>query len=473
MINFLCSHCGAPLRTRSELAGTTSPCPRCGQTIQAPVDSGAPAGKAPARPGGSSGQHSAKAGFERVGAAREGDVDFLGAPQGPGELGRLGPYRVLKLLGSGAMGLVFQAEDVALKRQVALKVMKKAQAADEVNRLRFLREAQAAAAIEHDHIVTIYQVGEDRGVPYLAMRLLLGESLEDRLNRVGKLPAEEILRIGQEIAEGLAEAHERGLIHRDVKPANIWLEEGRDRVKIVDFGLALTFQDTDVRLTLTNYMVGTPMYMSPEQAEAAPDVDARSDLFSLGSVLYRMSTAELPFKGKTTMQVLSELATKTPRPVIEINPEIPPALSELIEQLLQKNRDHRPRSARLVVAALAEIREAPGSYEEVEDDSDIVEDVVVETPPPEPPRPRPRKRGTRRDRDEPDENVLERRVIKLAIFAGVIVFLLLAALIIKNKFFAKKNADTGSVRESLVRSLLVVAPRDHFDVGFCKRTSKT
>ncbi len=264
-------------------------------------------------------------------------------------------------------------------------------------------------------------------------------------------------------------------MHRDVKPANIWLEEGRDRVKIVDFGLALANEDSDARLTEMNYMVGTPMYMSPEQADAAPDVDARCDLFSLGSVLYRMSTGELPFKGKTTMAVLNELATKTPVPPREINHDLPPALSDLIVQLLQKDRERRPRSARIVVATLAEIREAPGSFEEVEEDSEIVEDVAIESSP-EPPRPKPRRRPTKRERDQPDEQAaLEWRVIKLAIFAGVIVVLLLAALVIKNRFFAKK-AETGHLhhRERVVASRSILWPirdGDHFLPGFFKRTS--
>jgi serine/threonine protein kinase len=473
MITFLCSHCGAPLRTRPELAGTTSSCPRCRQLIQAPVDSGGSPGKSPGgssgnrkktapparSPAGAAGTNSARVNFESMGTALESDFDFLGPPQSPGEIGRLGNYRVLKLLGSGAMGLVFQAEDVTLKRQVALKTMKKTQAALQVNRQRFLREAQAAAAIEHDHIVTIYQVSEDRGVPYLAMKLLLGETLEDRLNREVKLSVDEILRIGQEITEGLAEAHERGLIHRDVKPANIWLEEGRDRVKILDFGLALACndgiplpgdnvpagtalgRDSDARLTQTNFMVGTPMYMSPEQADAIPDVDHRCDLFSLGGVLYRMATGELPFPGKTTKVVLNALANKNPRPPIEMNAEMPKALSDLIMRLLSKRRDERPKNARVVVAALAEIREAPSGYEEVEEEP-VAQDVVEPEPEPtRPPRPRHHKGKHDRRRHYSDEESLERKVIKLAIFAGVIVFLLLAALVIKRHFFDRKDVQ--------------------------------
>ncbi|MBI1902769.1 MAG: protein kinase, partial [Planctomycetia bacterium] len=150
--------------------------------------------------------------------------DFLAPPQSPDELGRLGPYRVLKLLGAGGMGVVFLAEDPHLSRQVALKAMKPVLAASESAKKRFLREARAAAGIENDHIVTIHQVGEDRGVPFLAMQLLRGESLEARLRREGRLPLPEVLRIARETAAGLAAAHDRNLVHRDIKPDNIWLE---------------------------------------------------------------------------------------------------------------------------------------------------------------------------------------------------------------------------------------------------------
>ena len=154
------------------------------------------------------------------------DYPFLASPQEPDEMGRLGPYRVLKVLGTGGMGVVFQAEDPHLRRLVALKVMRPSLAASAEFHRRFLREARLAAAIDHEHIVTIYQVGEDRGVPFLAMQMLRGQTLEDRLERAGgRLPLAEVLRIGREIAEGLAAAHAAGLVHRDIKPANIWLEE--------------------------------------------------------------------------------------------------------------------------------------------------------------------------------------------------------------------------------------------------------
>src|SRR5262249_33204178 len=188
------------------------------------------------------------------------DYPFLAPPQGPDELGRLGPYRILKALGTGTMGVVFQAEDSHLMRLVALKVMRPSLGSSAEYHRRFLREAQLAAAIEHEHIVTVYQVGEDRGVPYLAMKLLRGETLADRLKRAGgRWPRPEVLRVGREIAEGLAAAHARGLVHRDIKPANVWLEEGRDRVKIVDFGLARG-TGNDAQFTQAGAVIGTPAY---------------------------------------------------------------------------------------------------------------------------------------------------------------------------------------------------------------------
>jgi serine/threonine protein kinase len=288
--------------------------------------------------------------------------DFLAPPQEPGELGRLGPYRVVQVLGIGGMGVVFQAEDLQLKRLVALKVMRPGVLASAVARQRFLREAQTCAAIDHEHIVTLLQVGEDRSVPYLAMQLLQGETLEERLKRDVKLPLAEVLRLGREIASGLAAAHERGLIHRDIKPANIWLETlpgagepstPRCRVKILDFGLARAFGG-EAHLTQSGVIVGTPSYMAPEQAEGGA-VDPRSDLFSLGCVLYRLCTGQLPFKGATTMAILRALELEQPQPPHLLNPEVPRPLSYLILKLLAKRPDDRYPSARTVVEALARI----------------------------------------------------------------------------------------------------------------------
>jgi serine/threonine protein kinase len=254
------------------------------------------------------------------------------------------------------MGVVFQAEDPHLKRPVALKVMKPSLAAFAEYHRRFLREAQLAAAIEHDHIVTIYQVGEDGGVPYLAMKLLQGETLEDRLNQIpGGLPMDEVLRIGREVAEGLDAAHKRGLVHRDIKPANIWLESERDRVKIVDFGLACGTGE-DGRFTQAGAVIGTPAYMSPEQANAE-EVDARCDIFSVGAVLYRACTGEMPFGGKDTLSVLSALASRMPPAPHSVIPSIPRPFSDLVMRLLAKDKTKRPQTAREVATAIQKIEE--------------------------------------------------------------------------------------------------------------------
>jgi WD40 repeat protein/serine/threonine protein kinase len=275
--------------------------------------------------------------------------DFLLPPQAPGEIGRLGAYRVLKMLGAGGMGIVFSAEDPRLKRLVALKVMKPELASSESNRERFLREAQAAAAVEHDHVIAIYEVAEASGVPFLVMPLLHGETLENRLQREGRLPSAEILRIGREAADGLAAAHAHGLVHRDIKPANIWLEAGHDRVKLLDFGLARAGDDA-THLTQTGMLTGTPAYMAPEQVRGRPE--PRSDLFSLGCVLYRLCTGELPFQGADTLAILAALAQEQPRPPHSLNTDIPRCLSDVVMKLLAKKPEDRYPSARAVESAL-------------------------------------------------------------------------------------------------------------------------
>jgi serine/threonine protein kinase len=249
------------------------------------------------------------------------------------------------------MGVVFEAEDTQLRRMVALKVMRPSLAASDEFHRRFLREARLAGAIEHEHIITVYQVGEDRGVPYLAMQLLRGETLDDRLKRSGgRLPLPEVLRVGREIAAGLAAAHARGLVHRDIKPANVWLEEGRGRVRIVDFGLARG-AEPDAQFTQAGAVIGTPAYMAPEQANGE-EVDARCDLFSLGSVLYRAATGQPPFGGRDTLSILNALATKTPVPPHRIVPSLPRLFSGLVMRLLAKDPADRPQSAREVGQAI-------------------------------------------------------------------------------------------------------------------------
>jgi WD40 repeat protein len=281
---------------------------------------------------------------------------LLAPAQQPDELGRLGPYRVLKVLGAGGMGVVFQAEDPQLQRLVALKILLPGLVFKTDARQRFLQEARAAAAIEHDHIVPIYQVGEDQDIPYLAMQYLRGESLEARLRRPGKLPLAEVCRIGREIAEGLAAAHAKGLTHRDIKPANIWLEEGRGRVKILDFGLARLTEEA--RLSQGGSVAGTPGYMAPEQLRGER-ADARSDLFALGCVLYALTTSQAPFTSPDPGSMLLAVALQHPPPPRERDAAVPAALSALVMQLLAKRREDRPASARVVADALTALAAAP------------------------------------------------------------------------------------------------------------------
>ena len=270
-------------------------------------------------------------------------------------MGRLGPYRILSLLGSGSMGIVFRAEDSRLKRPVALKVMRPNYASKEEYRVRFIREAQATAKLDHPHVVPIYGAEEFAGVPYLAMKLLEGESLEERLKARGTwLPLPEVLRIGEEVADALAAAHARELIHRDVKPTNIWLETDGDRVKLIDFGLARILDD-DLRLTGTGYVVGTPSYMAPEQANG-DEVDHRSDLFSLGCVLYRASTGLQPFPGQFAVDVVAAVRTLDPKPPRGLDPSLPPSFSDLVMALLSKDPARRPQTALEVRNALKAIR---------------------------------------------------------------------------------------------------------------------
>jgi serine/threonine protein kinase len=283
--------------------------------------------------------------------------NWLDPPEAEGELGRLGSYRVLQVLGVGRMGIVFRSEDPDLERIVALKAMLPTLACREGARHRFLREARATASIRHDHIVSVYQVGEDRGVPFLAMEFLEGETLEVRLEHEGKLPVGEILRIGREMALGLSAAHRRGLIHRDIKPANVWLEAETGRVKVLDFGLVRAAGALS-ELTQDGAIVGTPAYMSPEQAQGR-DVDHRCDLFSLGCVLYRMATGEPPFSGTDTISTLLAISTYMPPPPAQVEAGLPPTLSELIMDLLAKAPAKRPSSAQVVAETLEQLARPP------------------------------------------------------------------------------------------------------------------
>jgi serine/threonine protein kinase len=276
---------------------------------------------------------------------------FLQSPQTPDELGRLGSYRILGSLGAGGMGVLFVAEDIKLHREVALKIMQPRLAQDAAARARFIREAKALAAFSHDHIVAIHQVGDEDAIPYIVMPLLRGETLADRLKREIKLLPSEVLRIGREVASGLAAAHERGLIHRDIKPGNIWLEKGSGRVKILDFGLVRGPVD-EREMTLAGAVMGTPGYMAPEQARGET-VDRSCDLFSLGCVLYVAATGVKPFADDAA-SMQSDFATRNPIEPATLDPTIPRALSDLIIRLIAPDPRQRPISAEAVIALLEE-----------------------------------------------------------------------------------------------------------------------
>ena len=273
-------------------------------------------------------------------------------------------FLVQKVLGEGGMGTVYLAYDTRLRREVAVKTLKPSLAQKTEAKERFLREDRTAAALEHDHIIPIYYVGEADGIPFLVMALLKGASLDDLLKqrqgaRETGLPVPQALRIARQIAIGLAAAHARGLVHRDIKPSNVWLETSPDqefgefRVKLLDFGLARSGED-DLQLTASGVILGTPAYMAPEQARGE-SVDHRCDLFSLGVVLYRMVTGRLPFSGNTILAVLTSLVMDHPVSPQLVNSELPPELSDLIMQLLTKDPAGRPASAKEVAERLGQI----------------------------------------------------------------------------------------------------------------------
>jgi serine/threonine protein kinase len=269
-------------------------------------------------------------------------VDFLEPSDDPGMLGRLGEYEILEVIGRGGMGVVLKGFQRELNRYVAVKVLAPHLALSAAARKRFAREAQATAAVVHQHVMAIHAVTANAKLPYLVMPFVACESLQQRLDRQGPMDVKDVLRIGMQAASGLAAAHAQGLVHRDIKPANILLETSVDRVMLTDFGLARAVDDAT--LTRTGIIAGTPQYMSPEQANGDA-VDHRSDLFSLGSVLYAMCTGRPPFRAETTFGVLRRIRETAPRSIREINVEIPEWLERIALKLLAKGPEDRMASA--------------------------------------------------------------------------------------------------------------------------------
>jgi len=272
-------------------------------------------------------------------------------PDRPELLGLLDRYEVQQVIGRGGMGIVFRAFDPSLQRLVAIKVMAPQLAASASGRKRFLREARATAAVAHEHVITIYSVEEWRGMPYFVMQLVGGVSLQEKLDTSGSLELREILRIGMQTAHGLAAAHQHGLIHRDVKPGNILLENAGEvtRVKLTDFGLARAIEDASC--TQSGVVAGTPHFMAPEQARG-DSLDHRADIFSLGSVLYTCATGRNPFRASTLLGVLRRVSDEAPLPIRELNSDVPIWLERLINQMMTKQPEHRYSSASDVASLL-------------------------------------------------------------------------------------------------------------------------
>ena len=270
----------------------------------------------------------------------------------------LGRLRLAEELGRGGMGVVYRAEDPGLQRQRAVKIMHPPLAADPNAKGRFLREARAAAAIDHPNVVPVYEVGEAGGVVYMVMPLLQGKTLAAWAHGRGGLTPTRWLRAGAAVADGLAAAHAAGLVHRDVKPSNIWLDAGERPgtfrgARLLDFGLARTPGERSA-LTETGEVLGTPGYMAPEQLNGQP-VDGRADLFALGCVLYELATGRKPFAGATQFEVARRTVMDDPVPPAEINPLIPGGLSGFILELLEKDPELRPPTAGIVRDTLREI----------------------------------------------------------------------------------------------------------------------
>jgi serine/threonine protein kinase len=276
-------------------------------------------------------------------------VDFLEPCDLRDALGRLGEYEILEVIGRGGMGVVLKGFHRELGRYVAVKVMSPQLASSGAARGRFIREARATAAIVHPNVMPIHAVCTSARLPYLVMPFLACESLQQRIDRDGPLEIAETLRIGVQAANGLAAAHAQGLVHRDIKPANILLEKGIDRVLLTDFGLARAADDAS--LTRSGVVTGTPQYMSPEQSRGDP-IDARSDLFSLGSVLYAAGTGRPPFRAETTLGILRRISDSRPRPIRESNPDLPEWFERIVGRLHEKSPDQRWSSAAEVAEVL-------------------------------------------------------------------------------------------------------------------------
>ena len=266
-----------------------------------------------------------------------------------------GQYRILRLLGRGGMGAVYLARDLTLEREVAIKVVQPASDAAGMYD-RFRREAKMAAKLSHPNIVPLHAFGEVDGMPYFVMGYVRGESLADRMRREGKVPEQEARRIIAEIADALDHAHRQGVVHRDVKPDNVLLEDASGRALLTDFGVARPMNHSE-SLTQHGGVVGTPHYMSPEQAAGRPGIDGRSDIYSLGVMGYAMVAGRLPFEGTSTADILAKHLTQEPPPLRSLAPSISDSTLQAIEQCLAKDPARRWQDSRALKAAIGNVEE--------------------------------------------------------------------------------------------------------------------
>lgn len=264
---------------------------------------------------------------------------------------RYGRYQVVKLLGRGSMGEVYEAYDPRIDQPLALKVLRRDRVSDQASSRRFLNEAKGAGRLRsHPHIVTVYDVGEDQGTVYIAMELLQGRPLND-VARERRLELAEVARIGAQIADALQFAHDKGIVHRDIKPSNLILEAD-GRIKVTDFGIAHIQDAGDLEQTQVGEILGTPAYMSPEQTRGR-QADGRSDIFSLGVVLYELATGARPFSGQSIDSVFTQIQTAAPPAPNRLAPDLPRAFSRLLLKCLEKDPDRRFQSARDLAQELA------------------------------------------------------------------------------------------------------------------------
>lgn len=289
--------------------------------------------------------------------------------------GRFAQFQATRLIGRGGMGIVVAAIDHRLQREVAIKLMRPERARSEQARQMFLTEARAMAALRHDNIIPVYEVGEVRQVPFLAMELLKGETIDSLLNRGFAFSDQQIAKLGFQVAAGLHAAHREGIIHRDIKPGNIFLELPRGRVKVLDFGLARSAKVSEVADSL---LVGTPGYLSPEQARD-DKIDVRSDLFSLGVVLYRMATGKLPWQAGDLAEMLVKLLTESPTPLQQIRPDLPGELTDIVDRCLKSRPSERPATAAEVGRALKQTHRALSASNNSDIQIVVPETSIVET----------------------------------------------------------------------------------------------